>query len=105
MPVLKVDTATDGATLVPAPGSRQFIRVLGLDLGAAAALASVSLKSNNSTVIWISQATQVTPFQANLNVDSQRTIDCNPGESLNLGLASGVNVKGSIEYVIYGPPQ
>jgi hypothetical protein len=105
MPSLVVNSSTDGQQLVAAPGARRFIRVIGLDLTAGSAVAPVSLKSNNTTVIWETQAMGGSSAGGIvLNVDRERTIDCNPNESLNLGLNTSVTVQGTIEYIILGPP-
>lgn len=105
MPALFVDTSTDGATLVAAPSApRCFIRVNGLNLTANGAV-TVSLKSNTTT-IWKTYITSDPAVKGGivLPVDGNQTIDCAPGEALNIGLSAAVAVTGTIEYVIYGPP-
>ena len=103
MPSVVVNTSTDGTQLVAAPAAGCFIRVNGLDLTAAGGAVVVGLKSNNTTTIWTTEAMNATGANGIvLNVDKHRTIDCNPGESLNLGLSAAVTVQGTIEYTVLG---
>jgi hypothetical protein len=104
MPNLLVDTNADGHELVPAPGAYQFIRVIGLNLTAAAPVV-VTLKSG-STVIWKSYAMDDANSLGGIVIptDENNTIDCAPGQALNLGLSGTVGVAGSIEYVVKGRP-
>lgn len=104
MPNLLVDTSTDGATLVAAPNSRQFIRVTGLNLTADGQV-TVSLKSN-STTIWKTYAMNDPSVKGGIVIPvEQMTVDCAPGEALVIGLSAAVAVAGSLQYVIHGPPQ
>jgi hypothetical protein len=103
MPSVVVNTSTDGADLVPAPPAGQFIRVVGGELSAVSAQSLVTLKSN-TTVIWRTVGLNAANSHVEFNVDSNRTIDCTPGEALKIGLAAAANVSGTLEYVIYGKP-
>lgn len=103
MASLLVDTNTDGATLVAAPGSRQFIRVLSLNLTADGQV-EVSLKSD-TTVVWKTYAMDDPATKGGIVLPPRQVIDCAPGEALKLGLSGAVGVAGSLEYLILGPPQ
>ncbi len=105
MPSLAIATNTDGTTLVAAPTSaKNFIRVKGLDITGADAV-TVSLLSN-TTVIWSTSAAGNSGQAGGivLNLADGRTLDCAGGEALKIGLSASVAVKGSIEYIILGPP-
>jgi hypothetical protein len=100
---LPVNTSTDGTTLVAAPGSRQFVRVVSLSLTAGGAV-DVTLKSN-STVIWYSKAMSGATAGAGIVLPKGQVIDCAPGQALVIGLSASVAVQGSLEYIVLGPPQ
>lgn len=103
MPSLHVSNV-DGDTLVAAPSSMQFIRVIGGDL-TASAQSVVSLKSD-TTVIWDTYAMDDPNSLGGiaLNVARDRTIDCAPGKALKLGVSTMATVKGSLEYIVLGLP-
>ena len=102
MPWQKLDAVSDGTTLVAAPPTGQFIRVIGLNFSSPSAIVTVTLKSN-STVIWETKNMGASPFGERVPTDPNNTIDCVPGDPLVLG-ASGGAVSGGLEYVIYGKP-
>lgn len=106
MPVLHINNAATGdQVLVASPGARQIIRVLGGELSAVTAQSLVALKSGGTTVIWSTLALNAANSQCRIaNVDANTTIDTAPGEALNINCAATGNVRGWIEYVIYGPP-
>lgn len=100
MPMLTFANKTDGQELVAAPAAGLFIRVIGGELSNEIAVPLVSLKSG-STVIWQSEKMNATPFSVEINVHPERTIDCAPGQALNIG-ASAAAVSGNLEYLILG---
>lgn len=90
-------TGTGDTTLVPAPGARQFIRVLNYHL-TASATQTATWKSGSTTkcIDYLGTGNAV-------DVDGGTTgiFDCAPGEALVL-TASGGNVGGSGKYTIMG---
>lgn len=100
MPNVTFDAQADGATLVASPAAGCFIRVMGGELSSPAAIVTVTLKSN-TTVVWETKKMGATPFAAEITVDSQRTIDCAPGQPLLLGASAGA-VSGNLQYEVYG---
>lgn len=103
MPNVTFSGQADGATLIAAPAAGCFIRVLGGELSSAAAIVTATLKSD-TTVIWETKGMGATPFAAVIPTDKQRTIDCEPGKALKLGLSGGA-ASGNLQYVIYGRQQ
>lgn len=100
MPFLVVDTNSSGdTTLVAAPTSKVFTRVIGVDLSSASAV-TVTLK-HGSTAIWTKT---INAGQAPTGPTTELTLDCAPGTALVLNLSSGVAVKGGIEYIQLGAP-
>lgn len=97
-------SATGDQQLVAAPPQGQFIRVLGGELSAVAAQSLVLLKSGANTAIWRTVGLNTANSNVQIAVDSQNTIDCTPGEALNINNAASGNVSGSLEYVILGRP-
>jgi hypothetical protein len=105
MPVLQISVAATGdQPLLAAPGPRQFIRILGGEISSVTAQATSSLKSGASTTIWKSAGLNTVNSNVVLNVDRERTLDCNPGEALNMNNSGAGQVTGTLEYVIYGAP-
>lgn len=104
MPAIDVNNV-DGDELWPAPSQFQFIRVIGGDLTSTGDAGEVSLKSN-TTIKWRTQAMTAEGLGITLNVDRERTIDCNPGEALKLGVSAGggVTIKGSLQIIVLGRP-
>lgn len=104
MPAIDVNNV-NGDTLWPAPSAYQFIRIIGGDLTSTGDAGEVSLKSN-TTIKYRTQAMTEEGRGITLNVDPNRTIDCNPGEALKLGVSAGggITIKGSLEIVVLGRP-
>lgn len=102
MASLLINTNTDGATLVAAPGARQFIRVNSLNITGDDQV-EISLKSNNTT-IWKTYAANDLTSKGGIVLAPGQVIDCAPGEALKIGLDGAVNVAGSLEYTIKGLP-
>lgn len=107
MPTIHINTSTNGDVLIPAPGERKFIRVLGFDLTAANNV-TVSLRSN-TTPIWSTNAMVATGTDPSgsgivIKVSELHDLDCQLNQPLTIGLSSSVNVRGSLTYTIYGPP-
>jgi hypothetical protein len=100
MPALVVDTSSAGdATLVAAPTSKVFTRVIGVDLSAASAV-TVTLK-HGSTAIWTKT---INAGQAPTGPTAELTLDCAPGTALVINLSGAVAVKGVVQYIQLGAP-
>ena len=105
MPVVNVNTSTDGAELIPAPPSKGMaIRIIGGELTAVATIGTVSLKSNGNVKWETSAMGGATGGGLVLNVSKERTIDGEPGKSITIGLSAASTVTGTLEYTILGAP-
>ena len=98
MPSALIDTSTDGAILVAAPGAGKQIRLLGWNIVGAGDV-EVSFKSG-STVLWTSLATNADGSGIVIPMDTDRDLHCNTNEALTIDLSAAVRVTGSIDYCI-----
>ncbi len=98
MPSTVVDTSTDGEQIAAGVAGKQ-IRVVGLDLTADGQVV-VTLKSNNSTVIWKTYAMNDASVLGGIviPISNDRDMLCAVGESLNLGLGASIAVSGTINW-------
>lgn len=98
MPCILVDSATDGTSLVAAPGANRVIRVNGFQLTAAGTV-TVSLKDGASgSALW--KGYMGTGLQALVPVSAEWQVTLTANTALVLGLSGATGVAGVLNYTI-----
>lgn len=98
MPSALIDTSTDGAVLVAAPGAGKQIRLLGWNITGAGDV-EVSFKSGSS-VLWTTLATGADGSGIVVPMNTDRDLHCDTNVALTIDLSSAVRVVGSVDYCI-----
>ena len=98
MPRILVDSATDGTSLVAAPGANRKIRVNGFSLSAAGAVTATLKDGAAGSAVW--KGTMATGVPHTLPPKADWEVILTANTALVLGLSGAVNVSGVLDYSI-----
>lgn len=98
MPCILVDSATDGTSLVAAPGANRKIRVNGFSLSAAGAVTATLKDGAAGSAVW--KGTMATGVPHTLLPKADWEVILTANTALVLGLSGAVNVSGVLDYSV-----
>lgn len=100
MPTIRINTSTDGESLVAAPGAGKAIQIHSWDLTAAGAV--IPAFETGATTLWDTQAMNIAGGGTGIVIpySPARTLIGTTNTALTIGLSAAVNVRGTLDYSI-----